>query len=275
MVQLFGRTVILQLNNESFTDFRVNFRITKTVDRSPNEAKIQLYGIGRESTANLLFSGRETRVRLLAGYDGSPSLLFEGHPIKDGVALAKDGPERVLEIQAQDGVLRYQRARVNVAYERSTTYGELVQTVVRQMGLPEGIIDRSMPDWDRAVEGATVLEGRASDVMDRLAESLKSQWSIQDGKLQFIPEGRSRLNRGPRFSPELRNVVGAPKPREKGGIEINALLYPIVPGDRFVVDGFEDPRFRGIYRADSVVHTGDTGYDAAFYTNIQGRKIPG
>lgn len=274
MSRLFGRNVILQLDTFSYTDFRINFRVVKSVSGEPNEGKFQIYGLSRSTTANILFSGRETRVRLFAGYGDSPSLLFDGTPIRDGVSLTKDGPERILEIQALDGIRSLRAARVNISFERSITYGDLVEETLAQMGLPLGVIDRSHPDWTRKLERGATLEGRGADVLDRLAETMRSQWSIQDGKLQFIQEGKARLQRGPRFAPELGNVVNAPKPKDGGGIELTALLYPIQPGDRFQVDGFEDQRYRGVYRADSVVHTGDSGFDSSFYTSIQGTKLP-
>lgn len=274
MARLFNRVVVLQIDQESFSDFRINFRITKTPRGEPNEAQIQIYGLSRPSVAKFLSVGTAARIRLLAGYDGAPSLLFEGNPIADGITLEKKGPERILNIKCLDGIRAYQRARVNFTFERGTTYGQLIEKTLGQMGLPLGIIDRENPEWNRAVESSAVLEGRAADVLDRLADTLKSQWSIQDGSLQFIREGRSRTNRGPVYSPGLRNVVNSPSPKDKGKIEITTLLNPITPGDRFVLRGFEDPRFQGIYRAENVVHTGDSGFDPSFYTSIEATKLP-
>jgi hypothetical protein len=274
MSRLFDRVVVLQIDNESFSEFRINFRIAKTPRGEPNEARIQIYGLSRPSVSKFLSVGREARVRLLAGYGGAPSLLFEGSPIADGIQLVKTGPERILDIKCLDGIRSYQRARVNFTFERGTTYGQLIEKTLGQMGLPLGIIDRENPDWNRAVESSAVLEGRAADVLDRLADTLKSQWSIQDGKLQFIREGRSRTNRGPEYSPKYRNVINSPSVKDKGKIEVTTLLNPITPGDRFSLTGFEDPRFQGLYRAENVNHAGDSGFESTFYTTIEASKLP-
>lgn len=274
MTRLFDRKVILQLDDQSYEDYRIGFRVSRTVAGEPNTASISIWGLSRETAANILFRSRDTRVRILAGYaEQTPALLFEGNPTSDGLVFGREGAERILRIEAQDGIRRYQSARVNVAFEAGTTYRQVVQEVIRQMGLPTSVTTFDDPEFDLAIDSGICLTGAAPRILDRLAETLNSDWSIQDGKLQFLSRGRTRTTRGPLFSPELRNIINDPRPRDRG-IEITTFLTPMVPGDRFLVEGTLDPRWNGLYRAVTVTHTGDSGWETSFYSTIEGRPLP-
>ena len=276
MTRYFNRKVILQLDDVSYEDYRIQFSITRTVSGEPNAARISIWGLSRETASNMAFRSRDLRVRLLAGYqdgDQQPSLLFEGNPVDEGLVFEREGAERILRIQAQDGIRRYQTARVNVAFEAGTTYRQIVEEVVRQMGLPQTTIQTDDPAFDEVVESGVCYASRATRVLDSLAQTLRSDWSIQDGKLQFIQKNRTRLERGPRFSPELNNIINDPKPRD-GGLDVTVFLTPMIPGDRFIVEGTADPRWNGLFRAVSVQHRGDSGWANEFYTTIEGRPLP-
>ena len=82
---------------------------------------------------------------------------------------------------------------------------------------------------------------------------------------------KPRLREGPVYANRLRNIIDAPKPKDKG-VEIKVLLDPqLRPADRFLVET-EDARFDGGYTCKALRHTFDSGYADAWDTVIHGRK---
>lgn len=263
MTELWNRKVVVQLDDLSFEDLRVSFNVTKSVGGKPNKATISIYNVARDEISADRIRNRKLRVRLLAGYD-VPSLLFEGNPINHGVSFHRQGADTIMKIQAQDGLRRYQNARVNVSFATETTAKQVVDEAVRQLGLPRGTIDI---DEDVRWTNGVTLNGPVTDVLDRVARSLESDWSIQNGKLQILPRNGTRTRKGPKFSRDLGNLLEATP--TKNGTKVVSLLTPnLSPGDRFEL---EDDYLGGIYKAVKVSHKGDTGYSSEFYTTAECR----
>lgn len=268
------RKVILQLDTKSYEGFKISFDIRKTLDGEPHTANIKIHNLSWETVGDILADYRALRVRLLAGYEGAPPpLLFEGNVIAGGLKVVKQGTERIVDIEAQTGIRAYQSARVNVSFEKGTTYQQILQEVARQMGYPSTVITED-PRFDKKIQSGICLSGKASRILDQLAETLDQKWTIQDGStLQFIGRNKTLPERGPRFSPQLGNIVNSPEPTDIG-IQLTTLMEPLKPGDRFVVDRIESSKLAGNYRVDSIQFTGDSGYDNSFYSIIEGRRVP-
>lgn len=275
MTELFGRRVFLQLGNQNtaqnFEDFRIRFSVEKTIKREPNSATLEIYGLNRQSIAQYLALDRDLRVRLFAGHrTNAPSLLFDGFPVKeDGLVFDSTGPERILKIKAKDGLRRYEKARVNLTLGQASTIEDVLAEVAGSLGLPVGAIDA--PSNAQLTQGTT-LTGQASDILDQIALSSNAEWSIQDGKFQFIQKrGRLRNGEGILFSHELGNYVNSPRRRDKG-VEVTAILQgAIVPGALFRVRS-KDKLLDGDYKAREVKYTGDNFYDGDFYAVVYGTK---
>ena len=273
MTELFDRRVFLQLGNQktaqNYEDFRIRFSVEKTLKREPNSATIEVYGLNRVSIAQYLAADRDLRVRLFAGHrTGAPALLFDGFPVKkDGLVFEATGAERVLKIKAKDGQRRYERARVNLTLGQETTLEDVLAECASALGLPIDTID-APPDV-RLTQGTT-LSGRPTEILDQLALSSRADWSIQDGKFQFLQKrGRRSNGEGDLFSHELGNYVGAPRRREKG-VEVTAILQgSIVPGSLFRLQS-KDGTYDGDYKCQEVKYTGDNFYDNDFYAVIYG-----
>lgn len=273
MSRLFGRQVLLQLGGltvaNSYEDFRIRFSVTKTLKSEPNEASIEVYGLNQASIANYLAADRDLRVRLLAGYrGGAPSLLFDGFPVKDeGLVFEEQAAERVLKIKAKDGLRRFEKARVNLTLGQASTLQDVLIEVASSLGLPVDTIE--VPPDTQLTQGVTLV-GQAADVMDRIALSANADWSIQDGKFQFLQKRGRRRGQGPLLSADLQNYVGTPRRKDKG-VEVTAFLQEsIVPGGLFRLEtktGLHD----GDYKVYEVKYTGDSFYDNDFYAVIQGR----
>lgn len=268
---LFGRTVVVQLGDltlgESYSDLKVAFSVEKTLKSEPNTANIQIYGLNRTSVANALARNTDLRVRLFAGYAGAPSLIFEGYPTKkDGFVFEPGPPDSVLKIKAKDGVRRFERARLNVTLSGEVTIEDALLRAAESLGLPVDVIDA--PPGIRLTQGAT-FNGRTEDVLDRLALATNSDWSVQDGKFQWIQRRSARPGTGALFSSELRNIVRGAKRKDKG-IELTTFIQgSVVPGALFRYKS-ESGQLNGDYKITKVKYTGDSRSGNAFYAVIEG-----
>lgn len=263
---LFGRQVILQIGDETgagteYPGFRVRFRVDMSSGAEPNKAVIEMYGAGDEVAA--LAQKEDSIVRLLAGYT-VPSQIFRGNPISGGTVLAKQGPEWVLHIEAQDGQRQWKAGRISVAYSTDTTSDQVFDALADALGVARGSI--RFPSDYRLSQGA-VLVGNARDMMDDLCRSLGATWSIIDGALTVYPVDGDTGETAIVFSEANGNLITAKKTLE--GCEIVGLLEPAMrPGRLAQVEGAQ---VSGLFVADAVSFEGDSGYDTPFYVSVKGK----
>ncbi len=264
---LFGRQVILQLGVEDdvgkeYRGFRVRFRVETSRSSNPNKAVIEAYNLNKESVS--LAQQPEAIVRLLVGYD-APLQIFRGNPVKDGVELIKQGPDRVLHIEAQDGQRQLEAARLNLSFATDTTAQQVFDEVSAALGLPLGTVRLG----DLNLSQGVVLNGPARKTMDELALSLGLEWFVRDGVLQVVTAGESTGETAVVFSSATGNLIGSPKRLDDGGVEATALISPSLrPGKPFRVES-ED--ITGDYIADEVVLEGDSGWERPFYVIAAGK----
>jgi hypothetical protein len=266
---LFKRQVILQLGTESnkgksFSDLRVDFRIDHSRTGTPNTGVIVAYNLNEESVALMQQPGAV--VRVLAGYD-VPHQIFRGSPVRNGVTLTKQGPDRLLKIEAEDGGRQLAQARLNVSFDTQVTIQEVFDAVAAQLGLPTGTI--RLADTSITYPNGIHLAGPARDILDRLALSTGSDVFTRDGILHAIPTDGDTGETAVVFSAELGNLVGSPTPKDDG-VEVTALLEPSMrPGRAFRL---KSRRYNGDYVARDVSFVGSSGWDQAFYVVVTGRE---
>jgi hypothetical protein len=271
---LLGRRVVLEFGTEGaagkrFTDLRVGFRVDMSRSADPNKGRIVAYNLAAESVS--LLQRPRAVVRLLVGYD-VPRLIFVGTPIANGVRLERNGPDRVIVIEALDGGRAWQAARVDLSYAPQTSFAQVFADVVAAIGLPTGTVHA--PAGLRFSSGL-VLAGAARDVLSRLAVMADRHWFVRDGVLHFVEIGGDTGETAPLISSRTGNLIGSPMPRaatkaNEAAIEVRALLDPAIrPGRRFQL---ESEAFNGVYIARDVVFEGDSGYEAPFYVTITAQR---
>ncbi|MEL6348041.1 MAG: hypothetical protein AAFV53_33345 [Myxococcota bacterium] len=266
---LFIRQVALQIGDNSgafqeYTGLRVRFRVEMSQSGSPNEAKIEVYNLTRQ-TRDLL-SRSDAIVRLLAGYD-VPQQLFVGRPISGGVRVDRRETDRITTIEAQDGGIELS-AQVSLTYAADVTAREVLDDVRAQAGLGLGLFD--VPDV-RFVGGG-VWRGTVGQVLRELGQGLGRRLFVRDGAIVSLSAGGSTGERAPVFSVQAGNLIGSPTPKDKGEVEVRALLggaEGLRPGKPFRL---QSEQYTGDYVAQEVVFTGDT-WGQAFYVEVTGRPL--
>ncbi len=280
MSTLFGRVVVVELGQEGetgkrFVGLRTSFRVVHTRAASPNTLSMSMWNPNPITLA--LLDGPSPSVRLLVGYADAvapdepvvPRLIFTGQPVKNGRTVEKTGTDRILRIEAQDGGRQYREGRLDITIATPTTLSAVVALAGAVMGIPLGTVTL-VPDV--ALTQGFVASGSARDVLDRIVLGANADWMIRDGVLHVIPVGAAVPGLAPLFSSETGTLIGQPIKRERGKVEIRALLNPALrPGSPFRV---VSRSVKGNFIAGDVVFVGDSGFDRPFYIETIGSPIP-
>jgi hypothetical protein len=158
---------------------------------------------------------------------------------------------------------------VDLAFVVPTAMSVVVAAVAAQLALPIGLITVAP---DVVLPNGGHFSGQARDVLDRIASSVNAAWWISDGVFFFAPRTTALPLPAPIISSILGNMIGAPKRKDRGGVEVRALLDATLrPGGTFVVVADE---LSGTYIASDVIFEGDSGFDKQFYVTVTGR-LPG
>lgn len=269
MAALFQRQVVLQIGTANdagreYTGLRCRFRVEMSRTSNPNTAVIELYNPNKGSVA--LAQAEGVIVRLLVGYD-VPLQIFRGNPVAGGVSLSRQGPDRVLRIEAQDGGRELAAGRVSVSVSTSTSAQQVFDELSDALGLALGSV---RVEGGLTLTQGAVLQGKASDVLDDLVRSMGLEWYVRDGALYVGTEGESTGETAVVFSSATKNLIGTPT-RKDGAVEATALISPSMrPGKPFRVESLD---ITGDFVAEDVVFEGDSGYENPFYVKVTGRPV--
>lgn len=268
---LYGRRVILQVGQPnaeglSWEGLRVSFRVQKNLGKNANKAAIAAYNLAPQSVARFQEPGAV--VRLFAGHS-IPRLIASGSPVKDGVQVERQGTERVLSLEIQDGGRQLVTSRLNLTFATETSAEQVFRTVADQLGVPLGATPE-LADV-RLTQGIT-LTGPTRDVLGRLGDMAGLDLTIRDGALDAIARDGDAGDSAVVLSTANGNLLRVV--RKDRGIEAVAILDArIQPGRRFVVESTVDTSLSGIYKARDVEYSGDT-HDNDFTMTITGRPPP-
>jgi hypothetical protein len=286
---LFSRIVTVAVGQAGLpgllvSGLRVNFRVKMSQSSSANEATIRMWN-PNPATIALLEEGPQPTVVLSVGYGQAldplakiPRQIFTGGVIKDGLTVRKEGPDRIVEIEAKDGGLAIASTNVNLTFKTPTAMSVVVAAIAAEMTLPIGSIALA-PDVVLSNGGS--FSGQGSVVLDRIAASVGGAWWITDGVFFFVAPASAPVPQGeaPLFSSLTGNLIGAVKRKDRGGVEVRALLdASLRPGSPFAVQSVDAltgvPTEPQVYTATDVVFEGDSGFDVPYYVTTTGR-LPG
>lgn len=251
MTELFGREVKFAVGSPGETgrvwsDLRVDFKVRHQL-RARGNAEITVYNPSDEAVG--LVKGDDAVIRLFAGYDEAP-MIFQGTPTQGSIEDGWDGPDRTLELEAQDGGRALAQTFINLSISADQTVREVTDRIVDELGLPTGTVE--VPEGLRFPQGLQV-SGRAAEVMRRLSRNSGADFSIQDGAIQVVPDDGDTGRRGVVLSAEDGTLVGSPEQKDKGW-EATGLLRPeLRPGD---VYRLEHERVTGFFKARDVKFRG-------------------
>lgn len=211
---------------------RVAFRARNATVATPKEALIRVFNL-KEDTARRM---REefTQVSLSAGYeDPGPSLIFRGQIAI--VREARDGPDTYVEMLAQDGDQGHNYGVVNKTLAAGWTADNMLDALLEALK-PYGIVAGYHPPFlNTQGQRGYAMYGMVSQYLKVLADSQACEWSITDGRLDFIPRKGVLPGTVPRLT-SANGLLGVPN-QTQDGIVVKCLLRPeIRAGGQIQID---------------------------------------
>lgn len=206
------------------SELRFKFFIRRGDTQTPNTADIRVYNLAPDTS--LRIKKEFTRVVLQAGYEGNFGLIFDGN-IKQ-IRRGRESPtDTYLDITAGDGDEAYNYSAVALSLAAGQTApANAIEQIVRGMavhGVSQGYVPANLPD--APTYRGEVYYGTAKDQLRYLARSTDAAWSIQDGKVDFIPlTSYKPAAEIPKLTFET-GMVGLPE-QTQNGIRLRTLLNP-------------------------------------------------
>jgi len=269
------------------SQFRVQFQICAQDYETPNTAYIRVFNLSQDTMAKI--RGEFDQVVLNAGYEnGNYGLIFKGN-IKQFRTGRISAIDTYLDIFAADGDQAYLQAMLNTSIAAGATTEQINKA-----------FSDSFQQYGVQLDGATagaiggiklsrgkVLFGMTREALRQYAENNLCSWSIQNGKVVFIPLAGYRPGEAVVMN-MATGMVGVPEATD-AGIAVRCLLNPkLQVGTLLKIDnksinqtqinqqffpGFKDINFvaslshDGTYRTLVVEHIGDTR-DNQWYSTL-------
>lgn len=270
---------------------RIKFRTQSMQADAPNTAWIRVYNL-KDDTANSIRDEFQD-VSLQAGYEGGNfAVVFSGQimQVKKGRESSIDS---YVDIMAADALAAHTFGYVSksLASASPSDQANTIQAALKDKGVtlaPDALkVLSASPATGGVLPRGKVLWGLAGALINQLADSTATTWSIQNGVLQFIPRNGYKAGEAVVINSQT-GMVGIPEATEQG-IEVKTLLNPLIGcGGRVQIDnaainqtsvnGAMYPRYGslplyarttddGYYRVLVAEHSGDTR-ETEWYTSI-------
>jgi len=199
MAVIFGRYLDLQvdtiriLHDPPNVSLRVAFDCTKSLRKEPNEATIKIYNLSPDHRSQLT-KVAQPAVSLVAGYKEEHTALFLGQAVH--VHHERYGPDIITTVSTTDSGHQFQTGRIHKSFGPRTKAGDVLKALAASLGVKPGNLSSAVAKLnsgkaaDVYIEGVT-LAGHTAHHLDMLCRSAGLEWSIQEGKLQFLDVGQA------------------------------------------------------------------------------------
>lgn len=231
-VQQYGRKVSLLVGGDSgdaldLSELRIAFAVRRGDLQTPNSADIRVYNLSDGTAARVLQrlpTPEFTRVVLQAGYEGNFGVIFDG-TIKQVRHGRESQTDTYIDITAADGDSAYNFAVTSVSLAAGQTAPkDQINALMNDMA-PHGVTPGYIPDLGgNPLPRGKVFYGMCRDGLRQIARNTSSSWSIQDGKVEFIPLTAYKPGEVPLINSET-GMIGLPE-QTQNGINVRTLLNP-------------------------------------------------
>lgn len=277
MAKLFHRTYRLQVDTLVVDQLRVVFKIEKSVSKHPNKAEIQIYNLSEDSRKRT--QKLNAQVTLDAGYPDTVARIFTGKASK--VSHVRAGGDWITKIICGDGEHEIRSFRISESMGPGSTVVDILKKAAGAMNVREGNLLTELGKGDFAkglfdASNGKVLNGLASNELDKVLKSIGYTWSIQDGALQLLKPGTATTQ--PTILLDSGSgLIGSPEYGETGKdkhliLKAKCLLNPgLVPGRKLQL---KSETKDGYFVVSKVVFTGDSiGGGSPWYSELELLKL--
>jgi len=258
----------IEFSNVNGEGPRMAFDVKRSLGKEPNTCKITLDNLNDNTKA--LLDRKPLGLVLAAGYrDTGPRVLFSGDVMNAYSELKGANWETV--IQVADGGRAYQYGRMRASYKSPVRLDLVLSECARSLGIsiPNDVL--ALPQVKQQLAVGLTLHGPTREVLSKVLDPIGLNWSLQNGKLQILPEGG--VKPGEAYVVDVTSgLVGSPKrsiptsPKKKSEITCELMLWPeMLPGEQIKL---KSRSFDGVFRIKELQAQGDTFGDD-WKTNIK------
>lgn len=245
--------------DETASNIRVQFEISKAAQGAANTGSVTLYNIRQERRTAIV---RGTQVKLVAGYQGIPRTLMLGQVLT--ATSKRSGPDIITTLELLDGLKGNTYATIDMAFAADTHLYEILQAIAEKMNVEPGTVV-GIPDVTFG-RGYTA-QGSCKDVLEDLLLPIGLEASIQNGELNILPRGNSLQRDAIVLSPST-GLLGIPSVALTS-VDFEALLDPLlIPGQLVKLETAND-KTSGFFKIRSCTMSGDT-HDAKWSVACKG-----
>lgn len=208
----------------ALSDFRVSFSIQNADVDSPNNAAIRIYNLSKDTINKITAKNKKFKtVSLNAGYEnGSYGVIFYGQ-VKQFRFGKEDAINVYLDILAADGDTAYNQGFVNDVLKSGNKPTDVINRIAKSMDdLPVDFGNIKATQLNTPSIRGKVLFGMGRVLMRNSATSLDCSWSIQNGRIQVVPNNGYLDDQIVRINSDT-GLVGMPEQTDEG-IRLKCLL---------------------------------------------------
>lgn len=251
-------------------NLRISAKVKRRYRSRPDEATIEIYNLSSASYDRIVSRGE--KVRLFAGYEGSVFKLFSGDLDDDSVRRERRGPDVVTVIEAEDGILAWRRAQVDISVSASGSLDDVLDAIAASFRAQGLVVDtavlRTLPRVQQ-VQGFT-YSGLAHPALSAITDELGYEWTIEDNELRIRdPQRALDETEGVVLSMQRGTLFGSPKPTDSG-VEATTLLQPGILPRRFAA--IQSETSKAWYRIRDVEYVLDT-HDKPWYATFDAQDL--
>ncbi len=217
------------------SQFRIKFAVMRSDSATPNTAEIRVYNLSDQTAIDVQSLVNIGNVVLSGGYDKNFGVIFEGN-IKQVIIGRESGTDTFIDIIAGDGAQAYNYAFVSTSLAAGASQSDQVNAAIKAMeshGVAAGNLT-GVESNSKLFRGK-VLFGNARNYLRSAAQTAGSSWSIQDGKVNFVPN-KSYLPGQQIMLTPTSGMVGTPY-QTTDGVNVKCLLNPLINiGGRVYID---------------------------------------
>lgn len=222
----YGRVCTLLVSNSAgkaldLSALRIKFAVKKSGVMTPNVADILVYNLDQKTED--LIKKEYTKVILQAGYTGNFGVIFQGN-IKQVISGRESATETFINLVAGDGDQAYNFSVVNQTLAKGSSPNDQLNAAMTSMfsqGVGVGYVGSL---HSSKLPRGKVLYGNARDYIKNISDSSGSSWSIQDGKVIFLPKNAYLPGEATVLTTKT-GLVGQPQQTIEG-INCKCLLNP-------------------------------------------------
>ncbi len=222
---------------EDLSNMRITFEVKQFTTQAPNNATIRVYNLAKEHASRIqkdvtagVKGGTIVPVVLDAGYDENCNTIFRGEAIY--ARTGRENPtDTYLDLFCRDGDMGYNHGVINRTLKAGSTHRDHVDAfldALKEHGITEGSITGL---GDTKYPRPYVFFGMVREHLRRLALTINATWSIQNGKLDIVPNESGGKNTNAFVLNANTGLIGMPV-ETLDGIMVTALINP-----QFFVNG--------------------------------------